>query len=81
MSVRDRKEMEAAIQEGGSVLYAGRVVSRAEDLPSEVELARGDAEKEAVVAARIDAQIAALSAQRAKLGPQATAPLEAKAAK
>ena len=76
MSVRDRKEMEAAIREGGSVLYAGRIVARAEELPSKAELARGDAEKEAAVAAEIDAQIAALSAQRAKL--RGAAPTEAK---
>jgi len=59
--------MEAAIAEGGSVLYDGRIVARAADLPSEADLARGDARKEAAVAAQIDAQIAALAAQRETL--------------
>ena len=68
MSLRSRKEMEEAIREGGSVLYGGRIVAALEELPSKAELARGNAEEEAAVAAEIDAPIAALSAQRAKLG-------------
>ncbi len=65
--------MEAAIEEGGSVLYNGRIVASVDDLPSKAELARGDAEEEAAVAAEIDAQIAALEAQRAKLHTAAPA--------
>jgi hypothetical protein len=62
-----REEMERVIREGGSVLYQGRIVARVEDLPNEVDLAQGDAEKQAAVRAAIDAQITALTAQRAQL--------------
>jgi hypothetical protein len=68
-----REEMERAIREGGSVLYQGRTISRVEDLPNAVDLVQGDAAKQAAVRAAIDAQIAALTAQRAQLDSAAPA--------
>jgi hypothetical protein len=62
-----REEMERVIREGGSVLYGGRTISRLEDLPNEVDLAQGDEAKQQALAADIDAQIAALITQRARL--------------
>lgn len=62
-----REEMERVIREGGSVLYGGRTISRVQDLPNEVDLAQGDEAKQQALATDIDAQIAALITQRARL--------------
>jgi predicted HD phosphohydrolase len=59
--------MEQAIREGGSVLYGGRIITRAEHLPSAAELAQGDPAAEAAAQADLQAQIADLQAQVAKL--------------
>lgn len=67
-----RQEMERIIvQERGSVLYKGRIISRVEEIPSDAELAEGDPEREAAVRDALDAQIAALTAQRDRLGTPA----------
>jgi hypothetical protein len=61
-----RKQMEAVITGGGSVLHQGRIISRVADLPTEAALAQTDAEK-ADASATLQAQIAALQAQVAQL--------------
>lgn len=63
-----RAHMEEAIRAGGSVLHDGEIIAKVEDLPDEADLAAGDAEREAAVAAALDEQIARLAAQRARLG-------------
>jgi hypothetical protein len=60
--------MVAIIAAGGSVLYKGRVLSRVQDLPTAAALAKGDAVREKATADALDAQIAALQAQRSTLG-------------
>jgi hypothetical protein len=67
MGVLTRAEMEAAIKAGGSVLHRGAIYHQIGQLPSEAELAEGDPEQEAAVAAALDAQIAALQTQRDRL--------------
>ena len=80
-----RKEMEAVIAAGGSVLIGGQIISRVADLPSEADLtaAAGDPEAAQEVVTKLEAQIAALTAQVAKLtspAPQTiTVPDEAQA--
>lgn len=68
MGVLTRSEMEQTIIQRGSVLYRGRIISRIQDLPSDADLAAGDPAQEAAAAAALDAQIAALQAQRARIG-------------
>lgn len=70
----NRPQMEAVIRKGQSVLYQGRIISRTQDLPSAAELAAGDPEAEAAVAADVQAQIDALSEQLAKLQAASTSP-------
>ena len=67
-AVLSREDMERIIREGGSVLYGGRTIVRVEDLPGAVELVGDDTAQREAVAAALDAQIAALTAQRARLG-------------
>jgi hypothetical protein len=67
-----RHGMESAIRGNGSVLIrdakgAAKVVHRLEDLPSEADLAKGDAAREAHVRQALDDQIARLQAEKAKL--------------
>lgn len=59
--------MEAVIAAGGSVLHNGKVVTDLGNLPSEVDMARGDAEREKQLAAALDDQIARLQQQKAML--------------
>jgi hypothetical protein len=66
-----RQQMEETIKAGGSVVYQGQIINSVDALPSEAVLAQGDADKEAQVAAAIDAQIAQLMAQRQQLRTQA----------
>lgn len=61
-----REEMIAVIEGGGSVLHEGKLHTRIETLPSKASLAQSEAEKNAA-AGDLDAQIAALQAQRAAL--------------
>jgi hypothetical protein len=67
MAQLTRDEMAAVIAGGGSVLYEGRTIWRAQDLPSEADLAQGDPEKEAAASASLQEQIAQLQADLAKL--------------
>jgi hypothetical protein len=60
--------MEWTIRNGGSVMLGGQVITSLDDLPSEAELVKGNEAAEAALAASLDAQIAALSAQRASVG-------------
>jgi hypothetical protein len=62
-----RAGMEAILRSGGSVIVAGRHYGKLEDLPSEAELTEGDAKASAAAGAALDAQIAALSRQKAAL--------------
>jgi hypothetical protein len=59
--------MEATINQGGSVLVGDAVVSNLDDLPSEEELAKGDADRERQLASAFDAQIAELTARKSRL--------------
>lgn len=74
MGVLTRSEMEQAIIQRGAVLYRGRIISRIQDLPSDADLAAGDPAQEAAAAAALDAQIAALQAQRARIGADGASP-------
>jgi hypothetical protein len=67
MPTLNRKQMEQAIAEGGSVLYEGQVITRAEDLPTEAALAKGDPAKEQAAAADLQARISAMEAELATL--------------
>lgn len=69
-----RAGMEHALRSGGSVLYGGEVHTSLDTLPDEIELAEHDEKAKAAIAASIDQQIAALTAQRAR----ATAPAATK---
>lgn len=60
-----REGMERVIKDGGSVMLGHRLVTRVDDLPSEAQLAQGDAVRAKAAAERIQAQIAALQADLA----------------
>jgi hypothetical protein len=62
-----RQEMEKVLRENGSVMHQGRVIDKVEDLPAEADLARAHPAAARAAAARIDADIARLAAERAKL--------------
>lgn len=66
-----REQMEQVLARGGSVLHQGRIISRAQDLPSAAELAAGDENQETQVANALQQQIDELHAQLAKLQPAA----------
>lgn len=59
--------MQAVLAEGGSVLYGGKVVTSAHELPSQVDLVRGKADQEKALEDHLDAEIGKLTAQKAKL--------------
>lgn len=61
-----RSEMEQVIAAGGSVLHEGRLHTSVATLPSKAQMAKSDEDK-AAAAGDLDAQIAALQAQRAAL--------------
>ena len=61
-----REEMIAVIEGGGSILHERRLHTRIETLPTKASLAQSEQEK-AAAAGDLDAQIAALQAQRAAL--------------
>lgn len=67
MAKLTRDEMEAVIARGGSVMYRGRIIRTVKDLPSRAELAVGDPVAEAKTRDDLDAQIAELERQKAKL--------------
>ena len=62
-----RQQMEDLIATGHSVLHNNRIIVRAADLPTEADLAEGDAGLTQAALDGIEAQQAALDAQRTKL--------------
>lgn len=62
-----RDGMIEVIKAGGSVLHDGKIYSKVSDLPDEATLTEGDEQGARQAQAGIDAQIAALAAQRAAL--------------
>lgn len=71
MGTLTREQMAAAVLGGGSVLYAGRLITRIADLPSAADLAVGT-ETAPQIAADLQAQISDLQRQLAALaGPGA----------
>jgi hypothetical protein len=62
-----RNQMEQVIRSGGSVLHGGRILTKPEHLPTDADLAVGNPEQEALAAAALEAQIAALQAQHDRL--------------
>jgi hypothetical protein len=62
-----RDAMVATINAGGSVIHGGELITNVDDLPTEAELAKGDAEREKQVAAALDDQIAKLQQQKSSL--------------
>jgi hypothetical protein len=62
-----RAGMEQALREGGAVMYHGNVIETVDDLPDEVELVKGNERARKALADSLDAQLAALSTQRARL--------------
>ena len=77
-----REEMEAVIASGGSVLHKGQTLWKMEHLPSAADLVAGDPAGAAAVGSALDAQIAHLQNERAKLETNAaTAPGGAPATK
>lgn len=66
MASLTHKEMRAALAKGGSIVYQGRLISNADQLPTVAELAASDEEK-AAAQADLQAQLAAIQAQLAQL--------------
>lgn len=64
-----REGMELIIKAGRSVIYGTSVIWRIEDLPSEAQLAQGDARKQAAVRENLQQQVAALAAQLQAVSP------------
>jgi hypothetical protein len=66
-----RAGMEQVIREGGSVMHQGlalgEVIESIEDLPDEVDLVKGNERARKALAESLDAQLVALTAQRARL--------------
>ena len=58
-----RAQMRAIIERRESVMIGGNIISRVEDLPSEVELSVGDPERQDAERARLQAEIERLSDQ------------------
>jgi hypothetical protein len=67
MGTLTRAQMEQAIQAGGSVLWRGQILTHVAQLPSEADLAAGDPALEAAASAALDAQILALTREKAQL--------------
>lgn len=61
------------LRRGSTVVLDGRHVTRAQDLPSEADYVRGDAEAEAATLARLEAAQKAVEAQIAAIRPRAKA--------
>jgi hypothetical protein len=62
--VLTRDQMVAIIQRGESVMIGSEVYDSVDRLPSEAQLAQGDPAREGVALANLDAQMAALAAQK-----------------
>jgi capsule polysaccharide export protein KpsE/RkpR len=73
-----RQVLEQAIREGGSVLIEGRIFTRLQDLPSDLELAKGDDDRQAAIIAQMEADLQAkqaeLDAVKAQLKQSSTPP-------
>lgn len=69
-----RQDMVKTIQEGGSVIHKGMVIAHEDLLPTDDEMAEGDAAAQADLAKTIDSQIAYLQARQARLMEDATRP-------
>lgn len=67
MGTLTREEMHEVIRQGGSVMIAQHIHSTIDTLPSEVDMALGNEEKESVAEDAIDAQVAELLAQRKRI--------------
>jgi hypothetical protein len=63
--VLTRDQMVAIIQRGESVMIGSEVYDSVDRLPSEAQLAQGDPAREEAALANLDAQLAAVQAQRA----------------
>ena len=82
MATLTRSEMEQVLLNGGSVLHGGVLISRVEQLPGAIDLAKGDPEAETAAANAIQQQIAELQAQVDRLtAPAAPDPAAEKTAK
>lgn len=66
-----RQEMETAINSGSGVLYNGHVITKVDDLPTEVDLAQGDTAREQAALENLLAQQRAIESQIARLAPSA----------
>lgn len=67
MGTLTHEQMREVISQGGSVMINGHIVTSHDMLPSQADLAVGDEELESAAAAAIDAQVAELLRQRAKV--------------
>jgi hypothetical protein len=76
-----RAGMVKVIEGGGSVMHEGVVYSKVDDLPDDATLNEGDEEGARQAQSAIDAQIAALGAQRAALDATAARAKESARAK
>lgn len=59
----DRSVLEQAFLEGGSVLYRGQIITHPDGLPTEMELAEGDKDRQSAVLAKMEADLAARHAE------------------
>ncbi len=66
-ATRTRDEMLAIIRRGESVIHNGKILTAEGDVPDEATLAEGDETRTAAARESIDAQMAVLVAQRARL--------------
>lgn len=62
-----RAGMESVLQRGGSVLFNSRTISRLDQLPSEAEVAKGDADQERAARSRLKERQRALDEEMAIL--------------
>jgi hypothetical protein len=62
-----RKDMEDLIKSGQSIIHDGQMITRVEDLPTDVDLALGDPAKEDATEAEINRQIKALEDLKSQL--------------
>lgn len=63
MATLTRKQMEQVLAQGGSVLYNGQVITQADALPTDADLAAGDPTREQALVAKLQADIAAKNAE------------------
>lgn len=68
-STLTRKEMEQVLAEGGAVLYKNVIITDPKQLPSEADLAEGDAARTEAARQSLLEQQKMIDEQLAKLGP------------